>query len=300
MESYKETFLKYTAALQDEICSRLEAVDGKAVFGRDEWQRTGGGGGLSRVISKGEVFEKGGVNTSAVHGQLPAAMQEVLKTRHDRFFACGLSLVLHPLNPYVPTVHANYRYFELYDAKGEVVDQWFGGGSDLTPYYYYEADVRHFHAVQQRVCDGMDKTLYPRFKAACDAYFFNPHRNEARGVGGLFFDYLRPDGEHDSRFWLEMTMALGRAFLPAYLPIVERRRGMEYGERQRYWQEIRRGRYVEFNLLHDRGTLFGIKTQGRTESILMSLPPRVRWEYDYRPESGSPEEELLRVLGRAE
>lgn len=288
----------YLSGLQDEICRELQGVDGEAVFHEDVWQREEGGGGRTRVISKGAVFEKGGVNTSAVHGRLPASMMDYLKTKHDRFFACGLSLVMHPLNPYVPTVHANYRYFELYDEKGFVVDQWFGGGSDLTPYYFYDNDKAHFHVMQQKVCDQMDPSLYERFKDACDQYFYNSHRTEARGIGGLFYDYLRTGEQHDGRFWFDFVTSLGRVFLPSYLPIVQRRKTMEYGERERYWQEIRRGRYVEFNLIHDKGTLFGLRTNGRTESILMSLPPRVRWDYDFKPEPGSPEEELLLVLRR--
>ncbi|WP_062127150.1 oxygen-dependent coproporphyrinogen oxidase, partial [Geofilum rubicundum] len=263
-----------------------------------QWEREEGGGGRTRVISHGAVFEKGGVNTSAVHGKLPASMMEYLKTKHDRFFACGLSLVLHPLNPYVPTVHANFRYFELYDEEGEVVDLWFGGGSDLTPYYYYEEDKEHFHATQKRVCDEKDESLYPRFKEACDHYFYNAHRGEARGIGGLFYDYLRSDNARNGRFWFDFVTSLGRVFLSSYLPIVQRRKDQDFGERERYWQEIRRGRYVEFNLIHDKGTLFGLKTKGRTESILMSLPPRVRWDYEFQPEPGSAEEEMLLVLRR--
>ncbi len=298
MQSFKEEFLGFLQSLQDEICRELEELDGKALFTEDLWQREEGGGGRTRVISNGAVLEKGGVNTSAVHGKLPIAMMEYLKTEHDRFFACGLSLVLHPLNPYVPTVHANYRYFELYDAHGVVVDQWFGGGSDLTPYYYYETDKAHFHGVQKKVCDQKDLTLYPRFKEACDHYFYNSHRSEARGIGGLFYDYLRSDEKHDGRFWLDFVTSLGKVFLSSYLPIVQRRKEQGHGDKERYWQEIRRGRYVEFNLIHDKGTLFGLKTNGRTESILMSLPPRVRWDYDFKPEPGSAEEELLLALRR--
>jgi len=202
------------------------------------------------------------------------------------------------LNPYVPTVHANYRYFELYDEGGGVVDQWFGGGSDLTPYYFYEVDKVHFHAMQQKVCDQMDPLLYKRFKEACDQYFYNSHRAEARGIGGLFYDYLRSDEHHDGQFWFDFVTSLGKVFLASYLPIVQQRKNLAYGERERYWQEVRRGRYVEFNLIHDKGTLFGLKTNGRTESILMSLPPRVRWDYYFQPEPGSAEEELLLVLRR--
>jgi coproporphyrinogen III oxidase len=298
MESFKEEFQGFIRRLQDEICQELEHLDGQAVFVEDIWQRDEGGGGRTRVISNGAVFEKGGVNTSAVHGQLPASMKNYLKTGHDRFFACGLSLVLHPLNPYVPTVHANYRYFELYDECGEVVDQWFGGGSDLTPYYYNEANKDHFHATQKKICDPLDPLLYSRFKAACDQYYYNSHRCEARGIGGVFYDYLRSDEKHDGPFWFDFVTSLGKAFLSSYLPIVLQHKDQLYGDRERYWQEIRRGRYVEFNLIHDKGTLFGLKTKGRTESILMSLPPRVRWDYDFQPEPGSAEEKLLLALKR--
>jgi len=298
MNSLKIEFQCFIQLLQDEICKSLEELDGQAVFCEDLWERGDGGGGRSRVISKGAVFEKGGVNISSVYGKLPISMREYLKTDYDDFFACGLSLVLHPVNPYVPTVHANYRYFELYNKEGCIVDQWFGGGSDLTPYYYFKDDKCHIHDIQKSVCDKSDITLYPRFKEACDRYFYNSHRNEARGVGGLFYDYLRPEGNRDARFWFDLVTSLARVFLPSYIPIVEQRKSMSYSYKEKFWQEIRRGRYAEFNLIHDKGTLFGLKTNGRIESILMSLPPRVRWEYDFEPESGSPEEALLLELRR--
>jgi coproporphyrinogen III oxidase len=298
MEGFKTEFETFINDLQDEICLTLEAIDGKGRFCEDLWQREGGGGGCTRIIANGAVFEKGGVNTSAVQGTLPESMINYLKTDFRHFFACGLSLVLHPLNPYVPTVHANYRYFELYDNDGEVIDFWFGGGSDLTPYYFFEADKAHFLLTQKAVCDRMDQNLYSRYRAGCDTYFYNQHRSEARGIGGLFYDYLRADKDHSGSFWLEFVTSLGRKFIDSYIPIVERRKVMVYGEKQRYWQEIRRGRYVEFNLLYDKGTLFGLQTKGRTESILMSLPPRVRWDYDFIPEAGSAEEKLLFALKR--
>lgn len=293
----KEVFNTYILGLQNTICSALEKVDGKATFLEDRWTREEGGGGISKVISRGAIFEKGGVNTSAVHGPLPVAMQQAFGVKESQFFACGLSLVIHPENPYVPTVHANWRYFELYDQSGQKIDSWFGGGSDLTPYYHSEEDGRHFHTTLKNAMDPFGPEKYPEYKKHCDEYFINRHRNnEARGIGGVFYDYLRPSDESDEARLIEFQMANGNAFLPAYLPIVERRKDMPYGEREKNWQEIRRGRYVEFNLVHDRGTLFGLKTNGRTESILMSLPPRARWEYNYQPEDGSPEAELVQNL----
>jgi coproporphyrinogen III oxidase len=293
----KEAFTGYILHLQQEICSALEAIDGKARFAEDRWTREEGGGGLSRVITDGLVFEKGGVNTSMVHGSLPPAMQQAFKVGESRFFACGLSLVIHPLNPYVPTVHANWRYFELYDTEDRKIDSWFGGGSDLTPYYIFEEDGRHFHTTLKEAMDPFGAALYPRHKQHCDEYFVNRHRNgEARGIGGVFYDYIRPESEEDAVRWFRFQQSNGNAFLPAYVPIVEKRKDLPYGEPQKEWQEIRRGRYVEFNLIHDRGTLFGLKTNGRTESILMSLPPRARWLYNYQPPAGSPEADLLGYL----
>jgi coproporphyrinogen III oxidase len=242
------------------------------------------------------VVEKGGVNTSVVHGKLPHSMVQYLKLNHNNFFACGLSLIIHPTNPFVPTVHANYRYFEVYDDNGQVVDQWFAGGSDLTPYYLYEEDAVHFHQTIKNVCDQFDPTFYNNYKQACDSYFFNTHRGEARGIGGAFFDYLRATEQHDSDFWFNFTSSMGNAFVNSYVPIVEKRKNQPYTDENRYWQAIRRGRYVEFNLIHDKGTLFGLKTNGRIESILMSLPPVVRWDYDFNPAEGSHEAKLIEVL----
>lgn len=296
-QSIREQFTAHIRELQDAICSGIEQVDGKAKFVHDHWQRAEGGGGESRVISHGNVFEKGGVNISIVHGPLSAQAAQQLKVQGESFFACGLSLVIHPYNPFVPTVHANWRYFEVYDNAGNVTDAWFGGGTDLTPYYLFEEDVVHFHSVQKESCDEFDSSLYPKFKEQCDNYFSNHHRNgERRGVGGIFFDHCRGTGAHSLEFWKSFAENNGRNFLKAYLPIVERRRNHQFTSENKFWQEIRRGRYVEFNLLHDRGTLFGIKTNGRTESILMSLPPTVRFEYNYQPAEGSEEEKLLKVL----
>lgn len=294
----KEAFSSYIEDLQDRITGRLEELDGKGRFHQDYWEREGGGGGRTRVIENGSVFEKGGVNISRVHGELPESMQKHFGVSDAGFFACGLSLVLHPRNPKVPTVHANYRYFELYDSDGSLKDQWFGGGQDLTPYYLYEADARHFHRVCKEVCDLHDPTFYSVYKKRCDEYFWNAHRNEARGVGGLFFDYLRPSEERSAEHWYEFVTGVGDSFLPSYVPIVEIRKDEHYTRKERRWQEIRRGRYVEFNLVHDKGTLFGLRTNGRIESILMSLPPRVQWAYDHRPEPNSREAALIEVLSR--
>lgn len=292
----KIKFNRYIENLQDRITSQLTKVDGKARFKEDIWQRSEGGGGRTRVIENGAVFEKGGVNISAVHGALPDTMKNYFKVENGDFFACGLSLVLHPKNPFVPTVHANWRYFELYNDQGELQDQWFGGGQDLTPYYLFEEDARHFHQVCKNACDAHDKDFYPLFKKRCDAYFWNAHRGEARGLGGLFFDYLRPDEKHTSENWYDFVTQIGDSFLEAYVPIVEKRKNTEFTYAHREWQEVRRGRYVEFNLIHDKGTLFGLKTNGRIESILMSLPPHVQWRYDHRPQPNSAEEELIHVL----
>lgn len=292
----KEKFFSYIQQLQDEITSALEAIDGQQQFREDRWERPGGGGGWSRVLEDGAVFEKAGVNISAVHGPLPASMQAYFGVEEVDFYACGLSLVIHPRNPMVPTVHANWRYFEMYDGEGTIVAQWFGGGQDLTPYYLFEEDAMHFHQVCKEACDKHDPNFYPAYKKACDAYFWNAHRDEARGVGGLFFDRLKADKERSLEEWYQFVTEVGNSFLQAYTPIVERRKDLPYTEANREWQEVRRGRYVEFNLVHDKGTLFGLKTKGRIESILMSLPPKVQWKYDHHPVPGTPEARLLEVL----
>ena len=292
----KEQFYDYIQDLQDKITANLEAIDGKAVFREDIWRREEGGGGRTRVIENGAVFEKGGVNISKVYGPLAPAMQAYFKVGDVDFFACGLSLVLHPKNPMVPTVHANWRYFEMYDKEGNTVDSWFGGGQDLTPYYLFEEDAEHFHRVCKDACDRHDLQFYPEFKQKCDDYFWNSHRDEARGIGGLFFDYCKASEEISMEDWYNFVTDVGDSFLKAYLPVVEKRMDLPFSEEQRNWQEIRRGRYVEFNLVHDKGTLFGLRTNGRIESILMSLPPHVQWVYDHHPEKGSEEEKLLEVL----
>ena len=292
----KDTFFSYIQQLQDTITSKLEEVDGKATFKEDLWERPEGGGGRTRVIENGNVFEKGGVNISGVHGELPKSMQAYFGVEDADFFACGLSLVLHPKNPMVPTVHANWRYFEMYDKEGNIVDQWFGGGQDLTPYYLFDEDAVHFHKTCKEACDKHHPEFYATYKKRCDEYFWNTHRNEARGIGGLFFDYCKANEEMEMTDWYNFVTEVGNSFLTSYVPIAEKRKNIPYSKAQRDWQEIRRGRYVEFNLVHDKGTLFGLKTNGRIESILMSLPPHVQWHYNHQPEKGSEEERLLNVL----
>jgi coproporphyrinogen III oxidase len=275
----------YFRALQDRIVAALEDLDGSR-FREDLWQRPGGGGGRTRVLAEGGVFEKAGVNFSDVHGEFSEEFARNLPGEGRAFTATGVSLVLHPRSPMVPTVHANFRYLTR-GGRG-----WFGGGADLTPYYPYREDVVHFHKVWRDVCTRHAPLIdYTRLKRWCDEYFYLPHRGEARGVGGIFFDYLEGDEERLFAF----VRDCGDAFLGAYLPVARCRRDELYGEGQKAFQEYRRGRYVEFNLLYDRGTLFGLKTGGRIESILMSLPAQVRWWYDYRPEPGSREAELTEV-----
>jgi coproporphyrinogen III oxidase len=307
----RERARDFFAGLQDEICTGLAALDGAAGFREDLWTREGGGGGRTRVLEGGAVFEKAGVNFSEVFGHFDEAFAARMPIGSGtEFFATGVSLVLHPLNPFVPTVHANFRYLE----RGS--GGWFGGGSDLTPYYPYQEDAVHFHQTLKDACDQFDASFYPRFKKWCDDYFFLKHRDEARGIGGIFFDYLTgesgkmlnedaqsnvsvdgssaessTDKKHDLESIFEFVQSAGKAFLPAYLPIATRRLSEVYTEREREFQLIRRGRYVEFNLVYDRGTTFGLETRGRTESILMSLPPLVRWVYDYKPEPNSREAE---------
>jgi coproporphyrinogen III oxidase len=284
-------------ALQDKISQSLEALEPNARFAQDNWQRKDirggdGGGGMTRILANGDVFEKAGVNFSKVYGHVSAEFAEKLGAKKEElpFFATGVSLVIHPRSPMVPTTHANWRYLEL---GGRA---WFGGGSDLTPYYLEDEDAVHFHSVLKEVCDKHDKDYYPRFKEWCDRYFYLPHRGETRGIGGIFFDYLGRDDGADHEAILKFVHDLGFAFTEQYIPIVKRRMDTPYGEREREFQLVRRGRYVEFNLLYDRGTHFGLQTGGRTESILMSLPPVVRWEYCAEVAQGSREEYLLDSL----
>jgi coproporphyrinogen III oxidase len=280
----------YLQALQNRICSDLEQLDGKAQFAKDRWDREGGGGGESRVLSGGAVFEQAGVGFSHVFGDQmpPSATKHRPELAGKKFQAVGVSLVLHPNNPYVPTTHANFRFFSAGDDNPV---WWFGGGFDLTPYYPFMEDVVHWHRTAKAACAPFGDELYARYKKWCDEYFYLKHREETRGVGGLFFDDLNePDFEQSFAF----LRSVGDSFLDAYRPIVERRNTMAYGDAQRQFQLYRRGRYVEFNLIYDRGTLFGLQSGGRTESILMSLPPQVRWEYNWKPAAGSAEEDLYR------
>ena len=302
--------------LQDQICSGLEQLDGVGRFEEESWDRPEGGGGRSRVMREGRIFEQGGVNFSEVHGQElpPSILKQRPEAKGHPWFATGTSMVLHPRNPYVPTVHLNYRYFEA----GPV--WWFGGGADLTPFYPFLDDARHFHRTHKDACDSVSTDLYPVFKPWCDEYFFLKHRNETRGIGGIFYDYQDGNGQlykgqnpggpaasvaqaTGSRplNWEQLhdlAKACGEGFLPAYTPIVEKRHPLSYGERERQFQLYRRGRYVEFNLVWDRGTIFGLQTNGRTESILMSLPPLARWEYGYQAEPGSREALLTDLFTR--
>jgi coproporphyrinogen III oxidase len=284
----------YLTDLQLKICSGLEQADGRGRFMLDEWQRETGGGGRTRVLTGGAVFEQAGVNFSEVFGDsLPGSATAHRPELAGRSFrAMGVSLVIHPHNPHVPTSHANVRFF-IAEKEGSEPVWWFGGGFDLTPYYGNREDCRHWHQVAREACEPFGAEIYPRFKQWCDDYFYLRHRQEPRGIGGLFFDDLN-EPDFDQAFAL--MRSIGDHYLPAYLPIVERRKGTEYGERERDFQLYRRGRYVEFNLVYDRGTLFGLQSGGRTESILMSLPPLVKWRYDWQPEPGSPEAELYDVF----
>lgn len=296
-DSMQVRFEEMVRSAQDSICAGIEAVDGGARFREDAWVRNEGGGGISRVLQDGNVFEKAGVNVSVVYGSMPP---EAVQAASDRgvtrdvgynpgeavpFFACGVSSVMHPKNPMAPTVHFNYRYFETDRGLW-----WFGGGTDLTPSYLFEEDARHFHSVYKNACDRHNKEYYPRFKEWCDRYFLIKHRGERRGIGGIFFDDLN-DRDPDQIFAFSKDAC--NSFLDAYVPIMERRKNMPFTEENKAWQQLRRGRYVEFNLVYDRGTVFGLKTGGRIESILMSLPLTARWEYDQHPAQGSQEDELL-------
>ncbi|SFN63995.1 coproporphyrinogen oxidase [Xenorhabdus japonica] len=277
-------------SLQDHICKQLEQLDGQSTFMEDCWQREEGGGGRSRVLTEGKVFEKAGVNFSHIAGaSMPASATAHRPELAGRSYqAMGVSLVIHPINPYVPTSHANVRFF-IAEKEGEPPVWWFGGGFDLTPYYGFEEDAIHWHTVAKNLCQPFGDDIYPKYKKWCDDYFFIKHRNEPRGIGGLFYDDLNMP---DFNISFSFTQAVGNGFLSAYLPIVERRKYIAWGDRERQFQLYRRSRYVEFNLVWDRGTLFGLQSGGRTESILMSMPPLVRWEYGYSPEIDSPESEL--------
>jgi coproporphyrinogen III oxidase len=290
----KETIRDWFKSLQEEVCNALESADGKGRFVADEWQRPGGGGGVSRVIENGNVIEKGGVNFSAVWGKTPEATLKTLKLDEKvaaDFFATGVSIVIHPFNPFVPIIHMNVRYFEMSNGTW-----WFGGGIDLTPHYVSEEDARYFHKQLQCVCDAFDQDFYPTFKTWADDYFFIRHRNETRGIGGIFFDHLKDDTGFTKASRFEFVKAVGSAFAGIYTHFMNTNKHLPFNDTNKQWQFLRRGRYVEFNLVWDRGTKFGLETDGRTESILMSLPPQANWVYQFTPEKGSPEEQTLILL----
>ena len=294
----KEEIANAYKQIQDEICAALEATDGKARFEQEDWERDGGGGGRTRVIQNGNIFEKGGVNFSAVHGQLPESVKNALKVDQDDFFATGVSIVIHPNHPLVPIIHMNIRYFEMpssFDFGKEPV-RWFGGGIDLTPHYVFEADAQYFHAYLKSVCDTYSKDFYGRFKTWADNYFFIKHRDETRGIGGIFYDRLTATEEISWETIFEFSKTLSRSFTPIYAELVKRNREKPFTDVQQQWQYQRRSRYAEFNLVYDAGTKFGLETNGRIESILMSLPPTAKWFYDYKPEPGSEEEKTLSLL----
>ncbi|CAH9077224.1 unnamed protein product [Cuscuta epithymum] len=303
--SVRAHFEKMIREVQNSVCSALEAVDGGGKFREDVWSRPGGGGGISRVLQDGHVFEKAGVNVSVVYGVMPpdayraakpsasAADSGDVKAGPVPFFAAGISSVLHPKNPFAPTLHFNYRYFETdapKDAPGAPRQWWFGGGTDLTPSYIFDEDAKHFHSVQKSACDKFDPSFYPRFKKWCDDYFYIKHRGERRGLGGIFFDDLN---DYDQEMLLSFVTECAKSVIPAYIPIIEKRKDTPFTDNHIAWQQLRRGRYVEFNLVYDRGTTFGLKTGGRIESILVSLPLTARWEYNHQPQEGTEEWRLL-------
>jgi coproporphyrinogen III oxidase len=294
----KEEIRDWFTQLQQDICTQLEATDGKGEFISDVWQRPGGGGGVSRILTDGKVIEKGGVNFSAVHGKAPEAVIKMLNLSEKddpEFFATGVSIVIHPFNPMVPIIHMNVRYFEIVSSKSESNTWWFGGGIDLTPHYVIEEDAKYFHKQLKTVCDKHHPSYFPTFKKWADDYFFIKHRNETRGVGGIFFDYLKSDGfSKEERF--NFIKDVGTAFAPVYTHLMKKNNDLPFTDAEKDWQFLRRGRYVEFNLVWDRGTKFGLDTDGRTESILMSLPPRAQWTYNHQPKQNSKEYKTLSYL----
>ena len=291
MSLTKEEIAAWFRQLQLHICSELEAEDGKAKFKEDSWERPGGGGGHTRVIQHGNVFEKGGVNFSAVHGQLADNIVKALGLDDNQFFATGVSIVIHPINPFVPIIHMNVRYFELGDGT-----YWFGGGIDLTPHYIQEQDARFFHQALKNTCDRFDASYYPEFKKWADDYFFIKHRNETRGIGGIFFDRLKEDELHTKQQRWEFVKAVGETFAPTYRALVAKNKSANYSDENLRWRNVRRGRYVEFNLVYDKGTKFGLETDGRIESILMSLPETASWVYDHQAEMDSLEHATQQLL----
>lgn len=285
---------KWLQQLQDDICSGLEKADGKAFFEEDKWDRPGGGGGRSRVIRRGEVIEKGGVNFSAVFGEAPAFLKKQLNIDDSvkaDFYATGVSIVIHPVNPFVPIIHMNVRYFEM-----PGITSWFGGGIDLTPHYVKWEDARFFHEQLKKSCDPFHADYYTQYKRWADDYFFIRHRNETRGIGGIFYDHLIPKDQPQHLHYFNFMKSVGETFLPTYSELINRNRSHAYTPEHKRWQKLRRGRYVEFNLVYDRGTKFGLETDGRTESILMSLPPEADWEYNYQPDPNSEEGKTLTYL----
>lgn len=301
----KETITDFFRDLQDRICRSLEdadAINGQTPvrFREDAWERPGGGGGRSRTITNGHIIEKGGVGFSAVYGEATeATLRSLNLTEKADFYATGVSIVLHPRSPMVPIIHMNVRYFEMSTATSVVSHSWFGGGIDLTPHYVVPADAQWFHEQLKTVCEHHPVADYPRFKTWADDYFYIPHRHETRGIGGIFFDYLKPRNDAHKAELFAFVQDVGNAFAPIYTHFMRQNRALPYGDREKQWQLLRRGRYVEFNLVWDRGTKFGLETNGRTESILMSMPPQANWVYDFQPEPGSPEAETLAWLTRS-
>jgi len=297
----REVIRDWFKELQSDICRQLEESDGKGKFIRDVWERPGGGGGISSVLTGGDIIEKGGVNFSAVWGKTPETTMKLLKLSDEKaeapeFFATGVSIVLHPHNPMVPIIHMNVRYFEITPVSGQKETWWFGGGIDLTPHYVDEADARYFHQQLRNVCAEHHPSYYPEFKKWADEYFFIRHRNETRGVGGIFFDYLKGEDGFTKQSRFDFVKGVGSAFAPLYRHFMAKNHRLPFGDKQKQWQHLRRGRYVEFNLVWDRGTKFGLETDGRTESILMSLPPQASWEYNHQPDPGSEEAKTLTLL----
>ncbi|MDW3191708.1 MAG: oxygen-dependent coproporphyrinogen oxidase [Cytophagales bacterium] len=287
----KQAIQEWFKGLQDDICLALEQADGKSKFHEDAWERPGGGGGRSRVLTEGNAIEKGGVNFSAVHGPTPEKILSALNLEAADFFATGVSIVMHPVSPMAPIIHMNVRYFEMSNGT-----HWFGGGIDLTPHYVVEEDAKMFHGALKNTCDQFDTAYYPKFKKWADDYFYIKHRQETRGVGGIFFDRLAGKSEADKSSYWEFVKAVGQTFAPVYTQLIAKNKDLPYGPEHESWQRLRRGRYVEFNLVYDKGTKFGLDTDGRTESILMSMPPLARWEYDHQPAANSAEAKTLSLL----
>jgi coproporphyrinogen III oxidase len=289
---FKEEIVSRYKQIQDEICLALEQADGASKFEEEIWNREGGGGGRTRILQNGNVIEKGGVNFSAVHGKLPDAVKKAFNVQNDEFFATGVSIVMHPKNPFVPIIHMNIRYFEMDEQT-----RWFGGGIDLTPHYVIDTDARFFHHLLKQTCDRFDPSFYSKFKQQADDYFFIKHREETRGIGGIFYDRLKPENTGLSfDELLNFSVEVGNTFAPVYTELIDRNRDQEYTEQEQEWQYIRRSRYAEFNLVYDSGTKFGLETNGRIESILMSLPPLAKWIYNFQPEENTAEADTLSKL----